>query len=340
MARANHVYFNVADRSYLALIKKEIHFIATQVNFSVQQIATIDIIVAEMTSNLVKYARDGQLLVRILDNGEEQGLELISIDQGPGMTDVTRMQEDGISTGTSLGQGLGAIKRLSHQFQVYSVKGWGTILLSRIWTKEPALFRPKPTFEVQSLVVPKNGETSCGDGSFHKVNGNHLLIFAGDALGHGEEAAKVMQQAIASFKNCPEISPVEILRYMHSDLRKSRGLVGSVATFDFVSKTWRLAGVGNISTKMGNFEGAKGFFPYNGIIGMNVPNTMKDQEAPHHPQHHLVFCSDGIRSRWELYKLATIYRYDPVILAAAIYKDFSRNTDDMSVTVGKINLPA
>lgn len=338
MAKMHHHFFNVADRSYLAIIKKEIHSLAIQIPFQANQLGEIDIIVAELTSNLIKYAREGQLLVKLLEEDGRQGIELISIDQGPGMSDVTRMQEDGVSTGTSLGQGLGAIKRLSHEFQIYSMRGWGTVVLSRIWTKAPPQLKPKKLFEVQGLVVPKPGETGCGDGMAYKKMGNHLIIFSGDALGHGEDAGLVMERAIQAFHDCTETSPVEALRFMHTEVRKTRGLVGCIAAFSFTDKTWKIAGIGNISTRFGNFESSKSYFPYNGIIGLNIPNSMKDQDLNCQPHQRLVFCSDGIKSRWELPKLAGIYKYDPAILAAAIYKDYARNTDDMSVVVGKINV--
>lgn len=334
----HHHFFNVADRSYLSIIKKEIHSLAIQIPFQPNKLAEIDIIVAELTSNLVKYGREGQLLVKLLAEDNRQGIEILSIDQGPGMSDVTRMQEDGVSTGTSLGQGLGAIKRLSSEFQIYSIKGWGTIVLSRIWTKEPLIIKPKKLFEVQAVVVPKPGEAGCGDGMAYKKMNNHLLILSGDALGHGNEAGEVMAQAIQSFHECEEVSPVETLRFMHAGVRKTRGLVACIASFSFADKTWKIAGVGNISTRSGNFESSKGYFPYNGIVGLNIPNTMKDQELFCQPHQRLVFCSDGIKSRWELPKLAGIYKYDPAIIAAAIYKDYARNTDDMSVVVGKINV--
>ncbi|RXK82808.1 ATP-binding SpoIIE family protein phosphatase [Filimonas effusa] len=338
MARMHHQFFNVADRSYLAIIKKDIHSLAVQLPFSSNQLAEIDIIVAELTSNLIKYAKEGQLLVKLIDEDDRQGIEILSIDQGPGMSDVSRMQEDGVSTGTSLGQGLGAIKRLSHEFQVYSVKGWGTIVLTRVWTKAPSFIKPRKLFEVQSVVVPKPGETGCGDGMAYKKTGNHLLIFSGDALGHGEDAGEVMEKAVKAFHDSPETSPAATLRFMHTEVRKTRGLVACVASFSFREKKWTIAGVGNISIRSGNFEFSKGYFSYNGIVGLNIPGSMKDQEIICEPHQRLVFCSDGLKSRWELPKLAGIYKYDPIILAAALYKDYARNTDDMSVIVGKINV--
>ena len=99
----------------------------------------MDIIVAELVSNLVKHAGGGQLLVKLIEQDGIQGMEIISIDDGIGMTDVTRMVADGVSTKNTLGQGLGAMKRLSDFFQVYSLKDWGTLILIRIFDEDIAL---------------------------------------------------------------------------------------------------------------------------------------------------------------------------------------------------------
>jgi hypothetical protein len=75
---------------------------------------------------------------------------------------------------------------------------------------------------------------------------------------------------------------------------------------------------------------------YNGIVGYNIPNTMNDQQYPSELYNQLILCSDGIKTRWDLSKYSVISRYDPTVLAAAIYKDHARRNDDMSVVVVKI----
>lgn len=337
MVKPHHICFNVADRSYLALIKKDIHSLAQQVQFSASRIAEIDIIVAELTSNLVKYAKEGQLLAKVITEGARTGIELISIDKGPGMSDVSRMLEDGVSTTNTLGHGLGAIKRLSDVFQIHTVKGSGTIILSRIWQNNAVKPRLYPA-EVQSVVVPKPGETDCGDAAAYKLTPQSMTLFLGDALGHGTEAGKVVKAAVAAFTDCTATSPSEILKYIHQEVRKTRGLVATVATLDFATRIWSICGVGNIGCRIGNGEQSRTYLPYNGIVGMNIPSSINDQQTTYETGQIIVLCSDGLKSRFELYKTQGIYKYDAAILAAALYKDYARQTDDMSVAVGKINL--
>ena len=63
---------------------------------------------------------------------------------------------------------------------------------------------------------------------------------------------------------------------------------------------------------------------------------MNDQEYPVEQYNMAILCSDGIKTRWELSKYPMIQKYDPAVLAAAIYKDHARRNDDMSVIVVKI----
>jgi hypothetical protein len=119
-------------------------------------------------------------------------------------------------------------------------------------------------------------------------------------------------------------------------VRKTRGLVATIGVIDIQAGTIRLTGVGNISAKLVGPVLSKTHLAYNGIIGHNIPNTMSDQIHNFSDFNQLVLCSDGMRSRWDLCKYPGITRCDPSIQAAAIYKDFGRQTDDMSAVIIKI----
>jgi hypothetical protein len=45
-----------------------------------------------------------------------------------------------------------------------------------------------------------------------------------------------------------------------------------------------------------------------------------------------------LRSRWELTRYPSISKFDNIVLAAALYKDFSRRNDDSSIFIGKVLL--
>ncbi|GAB2684696.1 serine/threonine protein kinase [Mucilaginibacter koreensis] len=338
MVDATHTSYPAGDRSYYSIIKKDIHQRAIEAGLNESKLADLDIIVAEITSNLHKYAVDGEILFGEGKDQHGKYLEVIAIDNGPGIADTSRMMQDGFSTGTTLGHGLGSIKRLSDKFDLFSMKDWGTVVLSRMYKSSPPE-RPGHTgsFEIKPLVVAKTGETVSGDATYFKSDGKTVKLLVADGLGHGIEANNAVNEAVAAFKQCPYDSPVDILRFLHHGIRKTRGMVGNVSVFDLERKTLHIAGIGNISAKFLHSRGdIKNHISYNGIIGHNIPNTMNSQHFNFADYNLLVLCSDGIKSRWDLSKYTGIFKCDSAVLAAALYKDFSRRNDDTSVVVVKL----
>lgn len=334
MVDATHISFPANDRSYFSLLKKEIHRKLLELGMETSRISEVDIIVAELTSNLFKYADEGEIL---FGNFTEDGIpyvELISLDKGPGMMRASRMLQDGITTGNSLGMGLGSIKRLSDTFDIYSQVGWGTVILSRIY-----LSGKPPTgnkFVIRPLVVSKPGEKVSGDGFVCRLYNDGFKIMLGDGLGHGPEANKAVNEAADVFKVYARSSPTETLRFVHSSIKKTRGMVANITQYDSKNKEWVSSGIGNIASKWIGPTSSKNQMSYNGIVGHNIPNTMNDQHYSSSEYNQLVLCSDGITTRWEISKYPGILKNDLSILCAAIYKDHARRTDDMSVIVIKV----
>jgi anti-sigma regulatory factor (Ser/Thr protein kinase) len=337
MVSATHKVFTADDRSYLSLLKKEIHKIAADAGFEEKKLNAIDIVVAEIASNLIKHASGGELLAGVYDSEHGEMLELIAIDMGPGISETKKALIDGHSTSGTLGQGLGSISRMSDFFDIYSVVGWGTLMISRIY-KTTKKKRPEIiNVHIRSLVIAKPGEELSGDGFYYKRSADYLKVLMADGLGHGKEANSAVNAAVDSFKSCPETSPAEIIRWLHKDIKKTRGMVGVVMVYDIKQKLWNMAGVGNISTKLCAPYSVKGYMSYNGIIGHNIPNSMSDHQFEQSEFQQIIMCSDGIKTRWDHTKYPGIMKLDQSFLAAAIYKDHGRQTDDMSVVIAKIN---
>jgi hypothetical protein len=247
------------------------------------------------------------------------------------------MIQDGASTTHTLGHGLGSIRRLSDTFELYTRKDWGTVLLSRIHKKKMrARQARRGAMQVGSLIVAKSGEHYSGDGCYCMTSKTGMVrLLVADGLGHGLEAHHAVKEAISAFRNFDSNSPVEILRHLHHAIRKTRGLVATVVIADPAERSWRLCGIGNIGTRFNGHQQSRSYIPYNGIVGHNIPGTLNDQELSQNDYHQIILCSDGIRSRWEHARHPSIQKYDLAVQAAAIYKDFGRKTDDMSVIIGR-----
>ena len=63
------------------------------------------------------------MLLRIIRDSHGPGIELVTIDAGPGLRDAGAALRDGHSTSGSLGIGLGAIARLADFYDLYSAPG-------------------------------------------------------------------------------------------------------------------------------------------------------------------------------------------------------------------------
>jgi len=302
---------------------------------SPSRINELDLIVAEMTSNLFKYSDDGELLLGVFQNGGSPYIELISIDNGPGMINPAKMMQDGMSTSNTLGHGLGSMKRLSDTFELYSQIGWGTIVLSRVYN-DPEKAKVKNDLIIRPIVVFKPGEKTSGDGFTYKKTDKYIKMMLADGLGHGPEANLAINEAANAFKVFPDYSPTQTLRFIHSAIKKTRGAVINIICYDFQRKVWTTAGVGNIAVRMSGPVNFKNHMSYNGIVGHNIPNTMNDQEYVAEEYNQAMLCSDGIKTRIDMARYPMMYKYDTSILAAAIYKDHARRTDDMSVVIAKV----
>ena len=64
-------------------------------------------VVTELGTVLVKHAQGGELLIRRVGPEGYEGIEVLSLDKGPGMSNVSRSLEDGYSTAGSPGTWVG-----------------------------------------------------------------------------------------------------------------------------------------------------------------------------------------------------------------------------------------
>ena len=329
-----HTRINLPDRSYQAAARSEIKKIAETIGFSGHRLGELEIIIAEVTSNLWKHSKTGGfLLIRAL-TGTERGIELISIDNGPGMKMPAKMMTDGNSTTKTLGQGLGAIRRLASEFDLYSMTGWGTILLSRTYISKEYV-EDQATFQVAGISVCKKGQVVSGDAYKFIANTKRVRGIMIDGLGHGPSANLAAAEAVRSFVSLPNTLPTEQILSLHQHLKRTRGAVVNVVFIDLINQELSYSGVGNISMKVISQSQVKGCFSYNGIVGHIMPGVLNNHTIQWQNNDILILHTDGITSRWDVSRYPAILQHHPIMLCAALYKDYDRGTDDATVMVGR-----
>jgi serine/threonine-protein kinase RsbT len=88
---------------------------------------------SELGRNTLDYGGGGSVRLEVVENGTRTGLRLTFEDQGPGIPDLPLALTDGFPSGNGMGLGLGGAKRLSHEFEIASKPGEGTMVSIIRW---------------------------------------------------------------------------------------------------------------------------------------------------------------------------------------------------------------
>lgn len=96
--------------------------------------SNVGTIISELGTNILKYACSGRILLRAIRCGERRGIEVLAIDDGPGIADIRQAMQDHFTTGRTLGLGLGAVQRLASTFELHCPAGGGTHARAICWS--------------------------------------------------------------------------------------------------------------------------------------------------------------------------------------------------------------
>jgi len=111
--------------------------LAAEVGFYGSDLTLVATAISEVTRNIVEYAGDGEIVMRLVQDGANRGIVVVARDDGPGIADVALAMQDGYSYGNSLGLGLPGAKRLVDEFDLDSRVGEGTTVTMKKWVQRP-----------------------------------------------------------------------------------------------------------------------------------------------------------------------------------------------------------
>ena len=293
-------------------------------------VGKVAIAVTEAASNVVKHGRGGDVILRTLRDGEAHGLEMLALDRGSGMANVGECFRDGYSTAGTGGTGLGAIRRLSSEFDLHSIPGMGTAVLARFWSAAP----PKPELEVGAVCVPKPGELVCGDAWAVGRRAGVTVIIVVDGLGHGVPAADAAGAALGVFSASRTAEPRIVLEEIHAALRPTRGAAVAVAALDPRRRVVQYAGLGNIGGAILGDGRVRHMVSHNGIAGHEA-RRLDEFSYPWPASSLVVMHSDGLATQWDLDRYPGLVQREPSLVAGVLYRDFARRRDDVTVVVAR-----
>lgn len=324
-------------RQSLAIAIRELHdvgdarrqamHVGKDIGFDETANGRVGIVATELAGNLAKHAGGGTLVLRILSAGAVAGLEIMSLDDGPGM-DVQRCMADGYSTAGSPGTGLGAIKRLATSLDVFSTSGKGTVLVAQIWPHAA----PAVGYDIGAVCLPVAGERLCGDGWAVRTRPDGVDLVVSDGLGHGPLAAQASDASLEVFARKPDLDPATLLETMHAAMRATRGAAVLTARLDTVRNSLTCAGVGNVAGYIMSSPRPKGIVSMNGIVGHQI-HKVKAFSYDCAPDNMIILHSDGLTTHWKLEDFPGLATRSASLIAGVMFKAFKRGKDDATVVV-------
>jgi anti-sigma regulatory factor (Ser/Thr protein kinase) len=329
----NQLHFQIREVSAVAEARREVTGLARAVGFDASEIGRVALVVTEAATNLVKHTPQGQVLARAFDHDSVAAIEVLVLDQGPGITNIGESLRDGYSTAGSPGTGLGAIKRLSDEFDIYSAPGKGVALFSQLWSRSPASGNRPAPLDIGAVCLPQPGEVACGDAWAVEWRGGHCVILVADGLGHGADAAAAAMAAVNVLRTHPQLAPAALIEFAHGALRSTRGAALAVADLNLAGEV-RYAGVGNIAGVALAPGGARHMVSHPGIVGLEA-RKIQEFVYPWSQDTTLVMHSDGLATHWNLDQYPGLTSRHPSLIAGVLYRDFTRGRDDVAVVVAK-----
>lgn len=319
--------FAVDDASQVGEVRRAAQLLAAEAGFDATAAGRLALGVTELGTNLVRHAGGGALLLGL----DGAAVELLSLDTGPGM-DVERCLQDGYSTAGSAGTGLGAVRRMANRFSAFSLPRRGAVVSARFEAAAPSP-GPRPRgLAIAGLVLPAPREGVSGDGWGLRVQDGRTLLMLADGLGHGPDAAKASDQALALLERSNATQPAALLEAAHPSMHSTRGAAVAVVAIEAALDRLAFAGVGNIAGRLVSGIGERSLMSQPGTLGLQMRRV---QDVVHDwPEHAiLVLYSDGIVSRWSLADAAGLLQCEPMVIAGWIMRDHCRGRDDATVVV-------
>ena len=294
------------------------------------------LITTELATNILKHGGGGSILFGS-DHDTEGVLTIIAFDKGSGIENVNAAMRDGFSTAGSPGTGLGAIGRAASSFDLYAFPDRGTAILCTIGDEAPRrpLFQAPSRISVGGICIALPGEEHSGDAWTSVATRETVTIGVADGLGHGPVAATASTAAVRVFSEQTDRTLDRIMEDAHGVLRPTRGAAVGLARIYLAQGRLEFSGVGNIAgTIIGEDGTARRVVTLNGIVGHEM-RKVQTFSYPWTAASVLILQSDGVSASWNAATYPGLFQHEPALIAAVLYRDHCRGTDDATVVVAK-----
>lgn len=329
----------VKGESAIILLRSRLLSVAQRMGFSEVQRENMALVASEMVSNQIKHAQlKGQIQV-----WQQPGptLDILALDHGRGIPDLSRAQRDGFSTANTLGKGLGSIQRLADEAAIYT-----NAAPHDNWTGTAVLARFRVSRSVRSARKTADGTISVGlfsrALSDDRYNGDRIYLKRDeekmrwlhlDGLGHGENA----QNTTADLADhLLDKVPAAALDAVDKHLHGTRGAVAVIGEIDYAPCKLQLLGVGDMHAALFNRGALRKISFAPGILGLEHNPPTPFCEAFERGSV-IITASDGIRRSWGESAFPGLFSQPPQLIAYVLGNIMGRISDDQSLCVVRIN---
>lgn len=322
--------FQVRDLSDIIAVRRAGADLANKLLLDENAAANVATIIVEAATNIVKHAARGEIVIRPLTHETLQGIEILAIDAGPGMSDPWGNKANAQAADHPRNTGIGQISRLATDFDLFSAPGKGTVLWMEVWAGNRTA--SLPVWDIGVICLPIPSEEACGD-SWEAVQGiSGLSVMVADGLGHGPDAALASQAAVDVARQHADRSPADVMQIAHHALNRTRGAAVASAQVDELLHHVDFAGIGNIAASVITDGHCRHLMSHNGIVGSNL-RKVEQLRFPWAADSMLIMQSDGIGARWDMNSYPGLFDKHPALIAAVLYRDFLRPRDDATIVV-------
>lgn len=340
----------VQNESALILLRSKLSAIAQRLGLSDQKRENMLLVASELVSNQVKHA-GGRGLIQVWQQPGPT-LDILALDFGPGITNLSQAEEDGYSSANTLGKGLGSIRRLSDESFVYTQqdnsgksKKWsGSVFLSRfrLGGKKTDLGQAASAagdcpaaLEIGLFSRSLSDDRYNGDRIYLQKTGDTLRWLHLDGLGHGEQAQAATANLASHLSHCD--TPSAVLAAVDRQLKGTRGAVAIIGELGLTGRALNILGVGDMHAHVMDNEEMHNLSFAPGVLGKEHKNPAQFRFA-FGKRCLMISASDGIRRNWDVSNFPGLFHQHPQLIAYTLGNIMGRISDDQSLCVASIDI--
>jgi hypothetical protein len=180
------------------------------------------------------------------------------------------------------------------------------------------------------------GFSESGDRHVFQPTRDGALVAVVDGLGHGVEAAAAALEARATLESNVDDNVISLIKQCHEQLHGTRGVVVSLASFNFPDGLMTWIGVGNVQGMLLRLDTTihgrgESLLLRPGVVGRRLP-PLQASVLPVFPGDALIFATDGLQVDFDLSNIRSL---PPQEAADDVLAHYAKDNDDAMILIAR-----